>query len=128
EDEDRLAVGQVDEGFNLAVGGDVVRRFSERINREDAGGGELFKCGVRSAGCGIGTVACGGGLLDVGRVAARFAKDHLVFARIGRDHELVRKFAAHHAGVGFGGHGFESAALKDAVVGLGNVAVADLVG
>jgi hypothetical protein len=41
------------------------------------------------------------GDLLIGRVVAGRTDDERVFAAVGQQHELVRRLAAHHAGVGF---------------------------
>ena len=42
QNEHRLAVGDVNERLDLAVGRDIERRFGQRLDGDNAGGGEFF--------------------------------------------------------------------------------------
>ena len=126
QDKNRFALDEVDQCLDLAAGGDIVRRLGECFDGEDARRRELFNFGFRISDFGFRRSARR--LLDVGRVAATFAVNDFVFTGLGRDHEFVREFAAHHAGIGLDRNRLESAPLKNARISIVHFPVADLRG
>ena len=94
-----------------------VEALGQVVDRLHAGRLEFLRVAavVRRRGGGR---ALAGGLLDVCRVVAALAVHHLVFAGLGRHHELVRVRAAHDASVGLHGDGPQAAARKNPRVGV----------
>ncbi len=117
DDEERLAVADVDEGLELLVRRHRVRRGFQCGDRHDARRSKLFQRPHRH---GVGEVLRhegAGGFLAVGRVAALVVVDHVVVADLGRHHELVGKAAAHHAGISLDGDGVSADAAEERLVG-----------
>ena len=122
QNDDRLAVGDVNQRLDLAVGRNFVRFLAQRFDGDDAGRGEFFNGRADFARGGFGNAA--GGLLDVRRVTAGFAEDDFVLAGLGGHHEFVREIAADDAGVGLHRKRLQSAPGKDARVGIKHFFVA----
>jgi hypothetical protein len=115
----------VDERFDLVLGRDFVWIFCQAIDGGDARCGKLFD--GRSQGAGPGPASTPAGcFLDVGRVIAFLAIDHLVFSGLGRDHEFVRELPAHYPCVRIHRNGSQAAAAENADVGIIHFLIAAL--
>src|ERR1017187_6969832 len=124
QNDNGFAVRDVNEGFDLAVGRNAVRRFAQRFDGDNAGRGKPLDFGFRISDFGFRRRA--GGFLNIRGVTAGFAINHLVLAGFGGDHKLVRKFSADDAGVGFDRKRLQSAPRKDARISVVHFLVADL--
>lgn len=127
----------VDQGFNLTPGGNVVGRFFKGFNGLDAGRFEFFDrrqgngvlrifFGHNRLRIGEGRLQRAGGFFKVGGVAAARIEDDFTFADFGRRHEFVRVLAAHNTGVGFHWQGVEAAAAEDLNISVVHFLVAGL--
>ena len=116
QNNDRLAVGDVNQRLDLAIGRNVVRRFAQCLNGHNAGRGKFFNGRADFTRGGFGNAA--GGFLNVRRITAGLAEHDLVLAGLGRHHEFVRKFAADDAGVGLDRKRLQPAPRKNARVGV----------
>ena len=114
--EDGVAVGHQHQALHLGAFGQAGERrdFGDGLA---AGGVERLGVEVALGIGGRGSGGAGDSLLHVGRVVARPAHDHVILARFGGHHELVRLVAAHGARVGLDREVAQPAAVEDAAVG-----------
>lgn len=127
----------VDQGFDLTPGGNIVGRFFEGFDGVDAGRFEFFD---RRRGNSVLQVFSGGnrfwivkrrlqragGFFEIGGVAAARIEDDFAFANFGWRHEFMGVLASHDAGVRFYWKSVESAAAEDLNVGVIHFLVAGL--
>ena len=116
QDEDQLAIGDIHERLDLAVRRHAVRSLTQGLDGDNAGSGELLNARANFTRRGLRNSA--GSFLDVRRVAARLAVNHLVLASHRRHHELMRVVAADDASVGLDREVAQAAAVEDARVGV----------
>ena len=117
---DRLAVGNINERLDEAVGGKTEER-GDLFDSLGVGRRDLFIRGAVGVGTRRGAAFR---LLEVRSVAAAVAERDAVFASVGKHVELVRHRIAHVAAVGLHRNGLEAAARVDALVGVVHVPVA----
>ena len=124
EHQDGLGIRDKHQGLDLMPGRNSVRGSGEGFNGDHARGGKLL--GRRSGGFRRGRFggATADRLLDVGRVLARLAVNHVVLARLCRHHELVRVITTDDPGVGLNREGLQTATGEDAGVGVVHLVVA----